>query len=466
MKFFNISRRFGLGAKFMLVTVLLAIVPLLLIWFQVSRQIQSLQISAVNDAKRFALKSGNAQNIDESKELAGKYADKTEKRFSKLVSRIFIANSVFVLMAAVILLIAVNFFARRFFGPLKLLDEGMSDWDGASTFDVVVEGDDEIARLSRQFSLMSEKIVRLSLESNKQKSDLESAQSELKTQSSTLEEQIQKRTSSLRTALEKLRSVDKAKDEFITLITHELKTPLTSISACAEALSGHVSLPEQTKKQFVNIILDETERLTRLINEVLDYSRISAGLLPIMFRRTNLVRLLERAVLMHRASAEKAEIKLRFLVDDPVDERLKGVPMDSDRIQQVMANMLSNALKFTPNGGNVSVHASIITKKIMGKNTNLARVVVSDSGIGIDREDRAKVFDRFVQTEKMDHHSEGSGLGIPIAKGIIKGHGGKIWFVSTPGSGTDFYFTLPLEQNLKKYPGSDENGREDLSNEE
>jgi signal transduction histidine kinase len=287
---------------------------------------------------------------------------------------------------------------------------------------------------------------------------LEKADNELMRFTISLEEQIDKRTKRLRKALDDLRTLDKAKDEFLSLVTHELKTPLTSITACAEVLTGEVQLPEQTRKKFTRIIRDESERLTRLINEVLDYSRLSAGSLPIHFRQVNLIRLLERSVLQHLPAADKEKILLKFIQPDPADPRLQSVRADPDRIQQVMTNLLSNALKFTSSGGSVSVSVETLVKTSSGRKSDFAEVRVSDTGIGIAPQDREKVFERFAQAGKMEHHSEGTGLGLPIAQGIVQEHGGKIWFTSNPGKGTSFYFTLPLVDSKA------EDGRENRGN--
>jgi signal transduction histidine kinase len=449
--------RFTIGAKFLLITSLLSICPLLLIYHQISVQLEKMQTYLAYDAENYAL---NLQKVDgkTDEEQASEYGEAIEREFEYAALRLLMTMLILVVAVSLVLMILARYFSHRLTKQLEILEEGIKDWDGATPTAVLVEGSDEIAVLAMQFSLMTEKVARLIAEAEERKQALEKADNELMRFTISLEEQIDKRTKRLRKALDDLRTLDKAKDEFLSLVTHELKTPLTSITACAEVLTGEVQLPEQTRKKFTRIIRDESERLTRLINEVLDYSRLSAGSLPIHFRQVNLIRLLERSVLQHLPAADKEKILLKFIQPDPADPRLQSVRADPDRIQQVMTNLLSNALKFTSSGGSVSVSVETLVKTSSGRKSDFAEVRVSDTGIGIAPQDREKVFERFAQAGKMEHHSEGTGLGLPIAQGIVQEHGGKIWFTSNPGKGTSFYFTLPLVDSKA------EDGRENRGN--
>ena len=446
--FSRINRQFGLSAKIMLVTLILSILPLILIWYQMYIQLEKMQVFLVKDAHDFAMEFEKMEEYPVDVR-AQKYAESMEREYEYSATKLITTMLTLVVGVSFLLLIVARYFAHKLLMPLEILEKNVKDWDGVTPIEVFVEGEDEVANLGRQFSIMTEKMARLRAEAGERQVALETADNELMKFTISLEDQVEQKTRRFRNALEKLRTLDKAKDEFLTLITHELKTPLTSINACAEALSGKVKLPKETQKQFLDIIQTESNRLTRLINEVLDYSRISAGLLPIMFRPSNLIRLIERAILAHMPAFEKAGIKLVFIQNEAADERFREIFLDPDRIMQVLTNLLNNALKFTPKGGKTTVSVGILRKSIQGRGTDFAQVRISDTGIGIAPKERVKVFERFAQAGNMEHHTEGYGLGMPIARGLVRGHGGKIWFTSKPGKGTDFYFTLPFFQQLK-----------------
>ncbi len=396
--------RFSIGAKFLLITSLLSIFPLVLVYFQIHIQLEKIQVYLSHDARNY-VENIQAENAGKSKEeQAQEYASAIEREFEYVALRMLMTVLILVVGISLILMILARYFSHRLTKQLEALEEGIRNWDGAEPTAVIVEGRDEIAVLARQFSLMTEKVAKLMAEAEDRKRALEKADNELMRFTISLEEQIDKRTKRLRKALDDLRTLDKAKDEFLSLVTHELKTPLTSITACAEALTGEVQLPQQARKKFLRIIKDETERLTRLINEVLDYSRISAGSLPIHFQRVDLVRLLERSVLQHMPAAEKKSIRLQFNHPDPLDPSLQLIKADPDRMQQVMTNLLSNALKFTAPDGSVTVDLEILEKTIHGRKSDFVEIRVIDTGIGIEPQDRDKVFERFAQAGKMEHH--------------------------------------------------------------
>ena len=433
------------STKVMLVTLLLSILPLLLIYYQMSDQLKRMQVFMTNDAHSFAMTLEKVLEEESIEVRAHEYAQRTSREYEYAATKLLMTLLTLIITVSLLLMVLARYFAHRLSLSIEILATSLKKWDGMTPMPVFVEGNDEIAELAHQFSMVTDKVARLRAEAAERQVALEKADRELMKFTLSLEEQIDKRTEKLQNALQKLRTLDKTKDEFLTLITHELKTPLTSISACAEALSGHVELGAEAKKKFISIIRDESERLSRLINEVLDYSRIAAGKLPIMFRKIDLIRLVERSVLQQRPSAEMKDIRLEYFRPDPLDPRLQKVRADPDRIQQVMTNLLNNALKFTSEGGRVKVSLDILERSEQGRKTDFIQVQVGDTGIGIAEEDRSKVFERFAQAGKMEHHSEGTGLGMPIAQGIIKEHGGKIWFTSQKEKGTTFYFTLPLE---------------------
>jgi len=218
-----------------------------------------------------------------------------------------------------------------------------------------------------------------------------------------------------------------------------LKTPLTSIANCSELLltEGFTRSPEEQKK-YLEIIGEEVQRLDRLIDDVLVITRMEAGKLPFNLQNVDILSLVERAVIQHQPVARKRGLNLKFKAE-PTPELL-SVKADPDRIKQVLSNLISNAIKFTPAGGEITV--SVKTKTVNGNKSAL--VSVSDTGVGIPRSEWESIFEKFTQLEQVEHHSVGSGLGLPIAKKIVEIHNGRIWLESEEGRGTTFYFTVPI----------------------
>jgi signal transduction histidine kinase len=189
---------------------------------------------------------------------------------------------------------------------------------------------------------------------------------------------------------------------------------------------------EEEEQNYLEIIKSESDRLTRLINDVLDISKMEAGRMPFEFSKVEVNKLINTSIDGLASLANKHNHK----IINEMENCSTCVLADSDKIVQVVSNILSNAVKFTPDGG-------LITISGMRKN-NTMQISISDNGIGIKNDDISKVFDKFQQIEDVSHHSEGTGLGMPISKLIIENHNGKIWLESETKIGTTFYFTLPV----------------------
>ena len=241
-------------------------------------------------------------------------------------------------------------------------------------------------------------------------------------------------TAELRGANERLRELDSMKDDFISTVTHELRTPLTSIRALSEMLHEDPEMDLSDRKRFLGIIVNEAERLTRLINQILDMAKLESG----------------------RAEWTTSEVDVGNLVREAIDSlgqlfREKGVALESeipttgpivladrDRLTQVMINLLSNAVKFVP-GGSGRVHVRV------GSDQKSVRVVVSDNGPGLTAEECNVIFEKFRQGgNTMTDKPQGTGLGLPISRQIVEFFGGNLWVESQPGAGAAFIFTVPL----------------------
>jgi len=323
--------------------------------------------------------------------------------------------------------------------PIETLAEAVESFDGITPATVMPERRDEIGMLTEKFNEMTNKLIYARHELATKKDALEKADRELMNLNLTLENRINARTANLQEALMKLRELDRNKDEFLGLVSHELKTPLTSISASAEALlSKDLQLTPEGRERFLHIIQSETERLGRLINDLLDMTRLEAGRMPFHFKRTDMADLIRQTVESFQVPIERKGLKLDLEIDE--DTRLKKVMLDSDRFVQVLTNLLSNALKYT-NRGRISVNLNMVTTT----QKPTIRLVVADTGIGIQADDASKVFDRFQQIERFDTHHEGWGLGMPISRMLVESMGGEIHFASKPDHGTAFTVTLPLD---------------------
>ncbi len=253
----------------------------------------------------------------------------------------------------------------------------------------------------------------------------------------------------LKAANDQLREADRLKDEFMSTVSHELRTPLTSIRSFSEILQDDPEMPEDQRNQFLGIIVSESERLTRLINQVLDLAKIEAGRMQWHIRDIDVPGIVREATASLKPIFERDGVKLN-VVSPPTD--LPPVRADGDRLIQVLINLISNAEKFCPKpGGQVDI--------VMRWEDDMARVSVIDNGPGIPAADRAAIFDKFYQVKDRQAGSgnplgTGTGLGLAICERIVSQFGGRIWVDARAdaSSGSEFTFTVPL---ARKRDGQD-----------
>ncbi|BDA72614.1 hypothetical protein RIVM261_009210 [Rivularia sp. IAM M-261] len=227
--------------------------------------------------------------------------------------------------------------------------------------------------------------------------------------------------------------IERMKDEFVSIVSHELRTPLTSICSALGLLSNNSLDSQPVKKhRMLEIAFENTNRLVRLINDILDIERINSGKVSMHFQICNAADLMTQAADEMRAMAEKAEITLCVA---PLHAQLWA---DPDRIVQTLTNLISNAIKFSPAGSTVWLSAEIqMTPHILFK--------VKDEGRGIPEDKLETIFDRFQQVDASNSRNQGgTGLGLAICRSIVQQHGGAIWAESVLDVGSTFYFTLPL----------------------
>ena len=226
------------------------------------------------------------------------------------------------------------------------------------------------------------------------------------------------------------------KMEFVHNISHELKTPLTLIRLYAETLQRKKNLREQDRSESYEIITKESERLSHLINNVLDFSRIDMGRKEFKFKTESLSRVVRETLDSYRYHLEKKG----FEVDSQIDSNLPEMSFDVEAIASVLVNLLSNAMKFSSDRKEVTVR--------LFKMGQWAVMQVEDKGIGIARQEQAEIFKRFYRVkQKADSQTQGSGLGLTLVKHIAEAHGGKVEVESEPGKGSVFSILLPLSDS-------------------
>jgi PAS domain S-box-containing protein len=244
------------------------------------------------------------------------------------------------------------------------------------------------------------------------------------------------------------KQVERMKDEFVSVVSHELRTPLTSIHGSLGMLASNLIKPESEQgKRLLQIAVDSTDRLVRLINDVLDIERIESGKVKMDKQTCNVADLIEEAVNVIQPLADKAGVNLS------INSVSQDIWADPDRIVQTLTNLLSNAIKFSPLGSTVWLSAEMSNGE---RNDSLSPLhsplptphivfTVRDTGRGIPSDKLDSIFERFQQVDSSDSRNhDGTGLGLAICRSILQQHGGHIWVDSVLGEGSTFYFTLPI----------------------
>ena len=230
-----------------------------------------------------------------------------------------------------------------------------------------------------------------------------------------------------------LRRLQRIRAEFIDNLSHELRTPLTTISLLAETAARDAESASPRLRDRISKIEIETGHLTQMVNELLDLSRIESGTSQLLLDDVDLVRVARATAERLRLFAERQGLR----IDLELPDRVAPVRGDEDRLGQVLVNLLHNAVKFSPDGGQILVGVR--------EDEGNVRVWVSDPGIGVPRADLTRIFERFYKVDRARVRGRGgTGLGLSIARHVIESHGGRIWAESDEGSGSTFLFTIPL----------------------
>ena len=247
--------------------------------------------------------------------------------------------------------------------------------------------------------------------------------------------------------------LDRMKSEFVSTVSHELRTPLTSINGVLKLLSmGALGATSEKAHEMIDVACSNTDRLMRLVDNLLDVERTNSGKLEFRFKPADLVAVVKQAIVNNQAYGDTWQIQYH-LVEAPESA---SVLIDADRISQVLDNLLSNAAKFSHEGGDVDVSILVIDRGY--------RVEVVDRGVGIPAEFSDRIFEKFTQADGSSTRKiGGTGLGLSISKSIIEKHGGRLNFASTPGVRTCFYFDIEhVDQRKSSLPSREEKKKRDF----
>jgi Na+/proline symporter/signal transduction histidine kinase len=250
--------------------------------------------------------------------------------------------------------------------------------------------------------------------------------------------ELEAASAELTAANARLQELDKMKDDFVATVSHEVRTPLTSIRSFSEILRDNPDLDAEQRQEFTNIIVQESERLSRLINDILDLAKMEAGMSEWHMADLDPKAVIERAL----AATAGLFAKTRAIsLETRIADDLPPIQADADRLTQVIVNLVSNAVKFSAEQkGWIRLEA--------WQEAGFLRVDVKDNGVGIAKSDQEKIFERFQQAgNTLTDKPHGTGLGLPICRQILQRFGGAIWVTSEPGQGATFSFRIPLSRS-------------------
>lgn len=341
--------------------------------------------------------------------------ENTDEAFAGVLAlgRLMISISILAVIGVVLLAVI---FSKKITEPIKSLEEGAVDLVKGQFKTIPVSSRNEIGRLTKIFNGTAKELLDI--------------REKLETKIEIANKDLEKKNKELTDANKQLKELDQLKSDFISFVSHELKTPLSAIKLSAEYLESENDIDTGTQKDMLDIIIRNTDRQTRMINDILDLSKIEAGKMELQFGEVD-IREIAKMVF---ENLKQMSLKKNVSLSLELPEKLPEVIADREKLIIVFNNLLENALKFTPDGGNISLSGK--------EDVDSIEVSISDTGIGIEKEKLEKIFDKFYQVDSKTRKSIGGGLGLSISSGIIKAHGSEIHIESIPGKGSIFSFRL------------------------
>ena len=226
----------------------------------------------------------------------------------------------------------------------------------------------------------------------------------------------------------------KLKSDFVSTVSHEFRSPLTSIRQLAEMLEAGRVPSEERRQHYYHVILEQSERLSHLVTNILDLDRIESGVKKLEYETVDLPHLLENIV----AKMQQQTRHEGYVITLDIPHQLPAIRLDPNAITQVMDNLIDNAIKYSGNSKDVTVRAHAEKGNVI--------IAVKDHGIGIKKEEIGKIFDRFYRGgDELTRSVKGSGLGLALVQQLVQAHTGSVWAQSEPGQGTVFFIRLPIE---------------------
>jgi signal transduction histidine kinase len=254
----------------------------------------------------------------------------------------------------------------------------------------------------------------------------------------TSQDEIGELAKSFNMMISALQNLEEMRRGFIANVSHELRTPMTSIRGFVEGIMDG-TIPAEKHKYYLSIVNDETNRLNRLVNDLLDLAKMEAGEMPLTIKNFNINELLRRCVI----NMESLIVKKDLNIQADFEEENIFVYADKDAIERVIINLLHNAVKFTPRSGQIHIITARQKERVM--------ISIADNGVGIEPDEVDLIWERFYKSDKSrSRDKSGTGLGLAIIRNIINEHKQQIWVESEPGRGTKFTFTLERGRELEK----------------
>ncbi|MGB8217810.1 MAG: cache domain-containing protein [Candidatus Methanoperedens sp.] len=340
----------------------------------------------------------------------------TDEAYSGVLNleRRMVSISTFAVIAVILAAIIIS---RRITGPIKSLEEGATSLLSGNFKPIPVSSSNEIGKLTKIFDDTALELLEI--------------RKKLETKIDIANKDLEQKNKELIAANEELKKLDELKSDIISLVSHELKTPLSSIRISAEFLESEAKNDSQIQKEMLEIIIRNIDRLTRLINDILDLSKIDSGKMELQLERVDINEIVNTAI----ENNKLVSLKKNISITADIPGNISAVLADREKLIIVMNNLLENALKFTPDGGSIFLSAKDDTDSI--------EVRMKDTGIGIEKEKLEKIFEKFYQADSTSRRKFGGlGLGLSIAGGIIRAHGSEIRVESEIGCGSTFSFRL------------------------